>query len=29
MLHTLLGKDAFYAGTRLYFERFDGQRDLR
>ena len=25
MLHTLLGEDAFYAGTRLYFERFDGQ----
>ena len=25
MLHTLLGEAAFYAGTRLYFERFDGQ----
>jgi aminopeptidase N len=25
MLHTLLGPDAFYAGTKLYFERFDGQ----
>lgn len=25
MLHTLLGSDAFYAGTKLYFERFDGQ----
>ena len=25
MLHTLLGEDAFYSGTRLYFERFDGQ----
>lgn len=25
MLHTLLGADAFHAGTTLYFERFDGQ----
>ena len=25
MLHTLLGADAFFAGTKLYFERFDGQ----
>ncbi|GIR69496.1 MAG: hypothetical protein CM15mP74_07470 [Halieaceae bacterium] len=25
MLHTLLGPDAFHAGTTLYFERFDGQ----
>ena len=25
MLHTLLGAEAFYAGTTLYFERFDGQ----
>jgi len=25
MLHTLLGAEAFHAGTTLYFERFDGQ----
>ena len=25
MLHTLLGAEAFFAGTKLYFERFDGQ----
>ena len=25
MLHTLLGPEAFHAGTTLYFERFDGQ----
>jgi aminopeptidase N len=25
MLHTLLGAEAFHAGTSLYFERFDGQ----
>tara|TARA_Y100000991_G_scaffold116691_1_gene88043 strand:+ start:1203 stop:3809 length:2607 start_codon:yes stop_codon:yes gene_type:complete len=25
MLHTLLGAEAFHAGTALYFERFDGQ----
>ena len=25
MLHTLLGAEAFHAGTKLYFERFDGQ----
>ena len=25
MLHTLLGAEAFLAGTTLYFERFDGQ----
>lgn len=25
MLHTLLGPEAFHSGTRLYFERFDGQ----
>ena len=25
MLHTLLGADAFFAGTKLYFDRFDGQ----
>ena len=25
MLHTLIGEDAFQAGMRLYFERFDGQ----
>ena len=25
MLHTLLGAEAFQAGTTLYFERFDGQ----
>jgi aminopeptidase N len=25
MLHTMLGAEAFHAGTTLYFERFDGQ----
>ncbi|MEP0174659.1 MAG: aminopeptidase N [Paraglaciecola sp.] len=25
MLHTILGKQGFLAGTKLYFERFDGQ----
>ena len=25
MLHTLLGAEAFHAGTTLYFQRFDGQ----
>ena len=25
MLHTLLGAEAFHAGTKLYFQRFDGQ----
>ena len=24
MLNTLLGDDAFYAGAKLYFDRFDG-----